>query len=793
MSHFEVVDLTSSDTEDTFTGSGVRNLQERRQKNRTASADDDLAEEGDIIKIAYVGTSSPGTKIDSNPDTTLKRKAEEDSSSSSSALSYFSSSSTWKLQSSTNLKWQPFYVLHSRVINDCFNAKSLQIRDLFSASPSNPLKEVVIVNFMFSFESLAKEMYMLLNGAVPVLMLHGEKDTQGYWANGTKDGPHSNDMLKQAFYSWRFASVDTGIQWGTHHTKMFLIFFEKGVRIVVHSANLLSRDLEDMTNAAFVQDFPLKSESGARAGMTSVMNSSSFSSSDSTSFFSPSKSASATGGASSGYMSNSGCAFGTTLCDYFENYAGKLDTFPEPASVVNKFDANEDMYRIINKLNKDYDFSAAEVTLIPSVPGRHTCAPGSNDAQKYGHLAIRRKLSSLPPSSLVSSSSGSSSSVETRLVLQPSSIGSISADGKYLCEIVDSFTALYKNPDTQPIDANTIATAAWTRSHGIQLVYPTMECVRTSYQGYATGNSIPVSLNNLIDGSKKKGHSEEGKMRGCFAASLCKWDGSAQGRQHVPPHIKSYCQYVVNSAATATAGGGSASENTSLLWFLLTSSNVSQAAWGVFQGHGAKRNFFVKSFEMGVLFCPQDTTTIKRLYSCTPQHPLLGVDIDNNNNENAYAGMGAGHEYGHVHKHRVATAIAKAIPTPVPVPNEEAVNQMSVKDLKEALRLVGLSSQCTLFLEKSEFIALLMKYLATITHNTHTQIGSSCSNVNFVSSSSSSGRSSCIQPDGSLTVQFPIPYCIPPVPYGRGDAPWVTDSGTTVPDRLGNFCDRSYH
>ena len=57
-------------------------------------------------------------------------------------------------------------------------------------------------------------------------------------------------------------------------------------------------------------------------------------------------------------------------------------------------------------------------------------------------------------------------------------------------------------------------------------------------------------------------------------------------------------------------------------WFLLTSSNLSQAAWGVLQGKGSK--LFIKSFEMGVLFLPSRLKRKHRRFSCTPSHPLLG-------------------------------------------------------------------------------------------------------------------------------------------------------------------------
>jgi hypothetical protein len=56
-------------------------------------------------------------------------------------------------------------------------------------------------------------------------------------------------------------------------------------------------------------------------------------------------------------------------------------------------------------------------------------------------------------------------------------------------------------------------------------------------------------------------------------------------------------------------------------WFLLTSSNLSQAAWGVLRNN---QSLYIKSYEIGVLYLPHRVTTNRRLFSCTPRHPVLG-------------------------------------------------------------------------------------------------------------------------------------------------------------------------
>jgi tyrosyl-DNA phosphodiesterase-1 len=61
----------------------------------------------------------------------------------------------------------------------------------------------------------------------------------------------------------------------------------------------------------------------------------------------------------------------------------------------------------------------------------------------------------------------------------------------------------------------------------------------------------------------------------------------------------------------------------------MTSANLSQAAWGVFQTNDSQ--LYIKSYEMGVLFLPhliheaQADQAQGKFFSCTPLHPILGL------------------------------------------------------------------------------------------------------------------------------------------------------------------------
>jgi tyrosyl-DNA phosphodiesterase-1 len=100
-----------------------------------------------------------------------------------------------------------------------------------------------------------------------------------------------------------------------------------------------------------------------------------------------------------------------------------------------------------------------------------------------------------------------------------------------------------------------------------------------------------------------------------FQGRLRCWDGSPSGRQRAPAHMKCYFPY-------RQTGDG----DVELAWFVLTSANLSQAAWGVYQTNG--NQLYIKSYELGVLFLPSHMKHIdySRHFSCTPSHMLLGQD-----------------------------------------------------------------------------------------------------------------------------------------------------------------------
>ncbi|XP_072129065.1 tyrosyl-DNA phosphodiesterase 1 isoform X1 [Mobula birostris] len=205
---------------------------------------------------------------------------------------------------------------------------------------------------------------------------------------------------------------------------------------------------------------------------------------------------------------------------------------------------------------KQHDLSLTRVYLIGSTPGRHQ----GYEKQKWGHLKLRKVLS------------GCASSVASReswpLIGQFSSIGSLGGDEtKWLCsEFKESLATL--GPDQKFLSS--------MKPSPLHLVYPTVENVRTSLEGYPGGGSLPYA----IDTAQKQPW---------LTSFLCRWSAEVTGRSRALPHIKTYMRV--------------SPDFEELAWFLVTSANLSKAAWGTLEKNGIQ--LMIRSYELGVLYLPE--------------------------------------------------------------------------------------------------------------------------------------------------------------------------------------------
>ncbi|XP_022801338.1 tyrosyl-DNA phosphodiesterase 1-like [Stylophora pistillata] len=202
---------------------------------------------------------------------------------------------------------------------------------------------------------------------------------------------------------------------------------------------------------------------------------------------------------------------------------------------------------------REHDMASARVRLIASVPGRHT---GVNKT-KWGHLKLRKVLHQHGPSSDDISS-------KWPVIGQFSSIGSLGNDkDRWLCsEWLQSLSTCAGNMMSSP---------------PLHLVFPTVDNVRHSLEGYPAGGSIPYSSKTAL-------------KQPYLPNFFCSWKSLSCGRSRASPHIKTYTR--------------TSPDSRQLSWFLMTSANLSKAAWGTLEKNG--QQLMIRSYEIGVLFLPKD-------------------------------------------------------------------------------------------------------------------------------------------------------------------------------------------
>ncbi|KAI5637174.1 tyrosyl-DNA phosphodiesterase domain-containing protein [Phthorimaea operculella] len=200
---------------------------------------------------------------------------------------------------------------------------------------------------------------------------------------------------------------------------------------------------------------------------------------------------------------------------------------------------------------KRCDFSHINVFLVASVPGGHF-------DMEWGMTRIGtllRQHCQIPQS-------------EQRawpLIAQASSIGSYGKDPKLWLtgDFLHHFTKIKNQPQmlTQPPE--------------LKVIYPSLENVRQSHDGLLGGGCLPYAAD---------AHSKQPWLNNF----LFQWRAKHTCRDRAMPHIKSYTR--VNKNADLAA------------FYLLTSANISKAAWGnINKGNAALR---IMSYEAGVLFLP---------------------------------------------------------------------------------------------------------------------------------------------------------------------------------------------
>ncbi|XP_058463554.1 probable tyrosyl-DNA phosphodiesterase isoform X2 [Malaya genurostris] len=199
------------------------------------------------------------------------------------------------------------------------------------------------------------------------------------------------------------------------------------------------------------------------------------------------------------------------------------------------------------------DFSVVNVFLVASVPGGHLNTP---KGPLWGHPRMGYLLGQ------------HSAPIDDTcpLVAQSSSIGSLGPNPQswVLSELMASFRR-----DSVPIGLRRIP--------AFKMIFPSFSNVRNSHDNLLGGGCLPYMKATNDKQLWLKDH-------------LHQWISESRNRTKAVPHIKTYCRW----------------SHRGLYWFLLTSANLSKAAWGVYNKSAKfEAPLRINSYEAGVLFLPK--------------------------------------------------------------------------------------------------------------------------------------------------------------------------------------------
>ncbi|XP_004681689.1 PREDICTED: tyrosyl-DNA phosphodiesterase 1 [Condylura cristata] len=407
-----------------------------------------------------------------------------------------------------------FYLTRVSGVKPKYNSGALHIKDILS-----PLFGTLVssaqFNYCFDVDWLIKQ-YPPEFRKKPVLLVHGDKrEAKAHLHAQAK--PYGNVSLCQA-------KLD--IAFGTHHTKMMLLLYEEGLRVVIHTSNLIHADWHQKTQGIWLSPLYPRIVDGAHTAGESATH------------------------------------FKADLLSYLEAY--NAPPLKEWADVI-----------------RQHDLSETNVYLIGSTPGRFQGSQKDN----WGHFRLRKLLreqaAPIPQAE------------SWPVVGQFSSIGSMGADeSKWLCsEFQESLASLGKESQ-----------ALGRSATPLHLIYPSVENVRTSLEGYPAGGSLPYSI-------------QTAEKQAWLHSYFHKWSAETSGRSHAMPHIKTYMRLSPDFRQVA--------------WFLVTSANLSKAAWGALEKNGAQ--LMIRSYELGVLFLPSafglDSFKVKQKFFSGSQEPAASFPV----------------------------------------------------------------------------------------------------------------------------------------------------------------------
>ncbi|KAG0228508.1 tyrosyl-DNA phosphodiesterase 1 [Actinomortierella wolfii] len=152
-----------------------------------------------------------------------------------------------------------------------------------------------------------------------------------------------------------------------------------------------------------------------------------------------------------------------------------------------------------------FDFSGVKAVLVASVPGSFS----GQEKNKWGHMRLRSVLRQQVELS-------QDAIEKSKIIVQISSIGSLGSEA----------TDWLRGEFEVSLNAYRNQTYGSRGNAELAIVYPTAEDVRTSFEGWEMGTSLPFQSKAY----EKQAHYLKGLLH--------KWKAEKSGRERAMPHIK---------------------------------------------------------------------------------------------------------------------------------------------------------------------------------------------------------------------------------------------------------------
>jgi tyrosyl-DNA phosphodiesterase-1 len=365
----------------------------------------------------------------------------------------------------------------------------------------------------------------------------------------------SNDNMQEAasrYPNIKLIGAYMPDPFGTHHSKMLiLIRHDDQAQVIIHTANMISRDWGNMTQAIWRSPLlPLRVPTGDRPQQES-------------------------------YPIGSGQRFKVDLLRYVGAYGRRLSELKSQL--------------------QNYDFSAIRAAFIGSTPSREKPRQAKPNLQTlWGWPGIQEILSNVP---IPSASSGGDGTGTPNIIIQISSIATLGPTTTWL----ENFQrALSKCKAASSTTNNGAFTNA--RKPTFNIIFPTATEIRTSLDGYASGASIHTKLQShtqqkqldylrpylrhwkhLNPANDAPYASTSPSPSPSPSKTSTTTTTRSADRGPAAPHIKTYIRFHDK-------------QQRRIDWAMVTSANLSKQAWGEVENKNGE--VWIQSWECGVVVWP---------------------------------------------------------------------------------------------------------------------------------------------------------------------------------------------